>query len=250
MGFDAPLGAVEGPEDAGWSRLGGCRGPRFWHASGACCPGFHDCRGFRGRHFRHLHPSFSEDCGGNFSFPWHGQRRFGRSGRCGALGTIARFEALPSWVLKAHSGWYHRMIPQYRHHDECRCTSDTEAAEEVSQKGLRGVFPGASETDTEYRLVFSLPGVARELINVSITGRILVVSVICQDAPDCPAWEASEVFRSEIPSNSGPAGIWAQLTDGTLTIGVPKAFPYVTHVMEATTKSCDIEKDVKSEDNC
>lgn len=128
------------------------------------------------------------------------------------------------------------MIPQYRHHDEGRCTSDTEAAKEVSQKGLRGVFPGASETDTEYRLVFSLPGVARELINVSIAGRILVVSVVCQDAPGCRAREASEVFRSEIPSNSGPAGIWARLTDGTLTIGVPKAFPYVIHVMDASTE--------------
>jgi len=143
------------------------------------------------------------------------------------------------------------MIPQYRRHEEGRCTSDTEAAEEVPQKGLRGVFPGASENDTEYRLLFSLPGVAREVINVSITGRILVVSVVRQDAPDCPALEASEVFSSEIPSNSVSAGIWARLTDGTLTIGVPKASPYLIQVMEGSTQSCDTEKDAsKSEDNC
>jgi HSP20 family protein len=98
------------------------------------------------------------------------------------------------------------------------------------------------ETDEAYVVEAEFPGVARENIDVEVSGRELILKaeiaeheregVVRRSTRRTGSFE----YRAMLPMDVKPEEVSAQLADGVLTVTVPKAQPVKPRHIEVTAK--------------
>jgi len=87
-----------------------------------------------------------------------------------------------------------------------------------------------SETDDAYVIEVELPGINRDQVNVNINDRELVISGEITEPQDDEGRRRRRArrtgrfeFRTTLPGDVNPEGVTANLSDGVLTVTVPKS---------------------------
>lgn len=86
---------------------------------------------------------------------------------------------------------------------------------------------GVSETDDAYRIQVELPGVGKDQVDVQVQDRELVISGEIKESKHGLLHRSTRrvgkfEFRTSLPGDINPEQVSAQLSDGVLTVTVPK----------------------------
>lgn len=85
-----------------------------------------------------------------------------------------------------------------------------------------------SETDDAYQIQVELPGVAKDQVDIQVQDRELVISGEIKESKHGLLRRSSRrigkfEFRTSLPGDIDPDQVGAQLSDGVLTVTVPKS---------------------------
>jgi HSP20 family protein len=95
------------------------------------------------------------------------------------------------------------------------------------------------ETDDDYMVRAELPGMKRDDVNVELMGNELRITgeVSQGEGKALRHRQGKFAYRASVPSDADPGKIDAQLTDGVLTVRLPKAPQAQTRRIEIKSKA-------------